>query len=124
MITIKLCTKTMKTKDNNREFQVYFGYLYDTDKDGNRLETHNDKSLKIKLTKELEERLKRDFDNKYPFFMLLDEDSKDYFVTIDKYKSGKPKLDKEGNKHWILVISNFRDIQEAPIEKLTIKDMF
>lgn len=124
MITIKLCTKTMKTKDNNREFQVYFGYLYDTDKDGNRLETHNDKSLKIRLTKELEERLKRDFDNKYPFFMLLDEDSKDYFVTIDKYKSGKLKLDKEGNKHCIMVISNFRDIQEAPIERLTIKDMF
>ena len=123
MITIKLCTKTMKTKDN-REFAVYFGYRYDVDKDGNRLETHSDKSFKIKLTKNLEDRLKRDFDNKYPFFMLLDEESKDYFITIDKYKSGKPKLDKDGHKHCIMVISNFRDIQEAPREKLTIDDMF
>lgn len=125
MVFIKVCSKAVKTKDN-RTFDAYFGYLYEKDKDGNMIDkAKNDKSIKIRVTKELQQRLK-DNNFKFPMFFMLDDknESKDYFITIDKYANGKPRLDKEGNKHTIMVIQNYQDVQECERKELTLDDIF
>lgn len=122
---IKVCMKMVKDK-NGRSFPTYFGYRYEADKDSNMTDKSNGKSFKIKLTNELAKRLEdtKDVIGNYPYFMALDRvDAEDYFITKDKRLDGTPRLDKNGVQHKIMVIRNYRDIQEAPKEELTIDDL-
>ena len=141
--TIKLCMKEMEAKDTKRKFPSFFGYKVDPDKDGQLvtreyptevigengekdtvMKAH---SFKISLSEELENELKKD--NNFPYFVSYDDeeigaDSKPLnFITWDKDKDGKFRLDKHGRKHKVLVIRSIVSKEPCPRTSIDFEDL-
>ena len=134
---LMLCKK--KVKNGNQSFEVTFGYRQNKKEDGtfedvktvifNADGTTKDvaKSIKVALADSLRKEL--DADNHYPYRLVLDDELKldngddSYYVTINKDKEGKLRLDKQGHKHAIIVIRKVKSYEPVPLKSLTLDDI-
>ena len=134
---LMLCKK--KVKNGNQSFEVTFGYRQNKKEDGtfedvktvifNADGTTKDvaKSIKVALADSLRKEL--DADNHYPYRLELDDELKlengddSYYVTINKDKEGKLRLDKQGHKHAIIVIRIVKSYEPVPLKSLTLDDI-
>ena len=134
---LMLCKK--KVKNGNQSFDVTFGYIQELLEDGtfkdkttvvfNADGTTKDvaKSVKVALGEELRKKL--DLENAYPYRLTLDDDLKtadnkdSYYVTINKDKDGKLRLDKKGHKHAIIVVRAVTSYEPVPLKSLTLDDI-
>ena len=141
--TIVLATKDVKA-ENGRVFPVYFAYRQEKDENGEYTDiltpyTGEDgspqfkaKPIKVKLTEDFEKKLK-DSKLEFPLMMRLDDTLKvnvdgkaksSYFVTLDTERdTRKPRLDKYGRQHLILVIRDAVDIREKPRTSYSLEDV-
>lgn len=140
--TIKLCMKMMTAKDTKREFPSFFGYKVAPDKDGNLATVEypteivkedgtkevamKARSFKIHLSEDLEKELKKD--NQFPYFVEYDDeasvvDDNDNFITWDKDKEGKFRLDKNGKKHKVLVLRSLLGYTACPRTTIDFEDI-
>lgn len=91
-------------------------------------------SLRVKLPTNapIHDKLKACLDKgmHFPLYVHLDavkrtnDDKPYYFITNDKDKEGNLKLDKYGNKHYIIIIYDTDKIEQAPVKSLTLDDVF
>lgn len=103
--------------DNTGETPVYVERKYPlVNKEGATVMSR--KSIHVRFTQECMEKLKQE---EIPCVLLLNED--DFFITIDKYKNKKPRLDKNGKKHLILVVKSFQEQQFVEPTKFTFDDV-
>ena len=118
---IKVCSKEVTTSDG-KNFTTYFGYVFSINAKGdliNRTHTVVDKdgkakdipvSIRVHLMNPIKDKLIKE--NNFPYMLAVDpsrnikEGSSDYFITKDKKKDGTLRLDKNGNFHYIMVISD------------------
>jgi len=141
--TIKLCMKKVKAKDTGREFPTFFGYKVDSDKDGNLITREyptevvkedgtketvmKAHSFKLSLSEDIEKELIKD-DN-FPYFVTYEDeeigaDNKPAnFITWDKDKDGKFRLDKYGKKHKVLVLRSLVDYDACPRTTIDFEDL-
>lgn len=134
---LMLCKK--KVKVDKQEFDVTFGYRQVLNPETNEfedvkskmtidgVEVERPRSVKVALAKDLRKKL--DEENKYPYRLTLDDELKDsrgedsYYVTINKDKEGKERLDKNGKHHAILVIRAVADYEVVPPKSYTLDDI-
>lgn len=122
----KLCTKNIKTEDN-KEFPVYFGYRMTKDKDGKLVDLMTisedgqpiAKSYRVALGQDLKKKLL--LTDKFPYLLELEDE--DYNITIDKDKNKKPRLDKEGKKHNIVIIMSCKSFEHIETPKVHFEDL-
>lgn len=141
---LKVCSKAVETKEG-KVFDAYFGYRQQLneetnkyediltpgkDKDGNPIMYA--KSIRVALTDVAKKKLVAE-DN-FPYVLELEDgyqpvaypevEKVDFYVTVDKNKNGIERLDKNGNKHYIAIISNFRNATHAePMSSLSLDDL-
>lgn len=59
----------------------------------------------------------------FPVVLTLNADN--YFVTIDKNRDTKQaKLDKNGNRHAVIVINSFEKVEKAPFKEMSLEDAY
>lgn len=127
-----------KVNVDDQEFEVYYGYRQDKNKDGefvDRLTPVVDKegkpamiskSIKIALAGEFLDSVK---DKTFPLFVTIDMDKVDEngrkvnYVTIDKDSNKNVRKDKNGNKHLILIIRKAEEVIEAPRKSYSLDDV-
>ena len=127
-----LCKKTQKTEDN-REFDVFYGYqqvfseekqdfvdVLVPSKDAQGNPTMKSRTVKVVLTDNVKHLLLAD--DAFPYRLTLEEGI-DFFITVDKTKDGKPRLDKYGKKHGLLVINTFQEYVSVPRKSMTFDDL-
>lgn len=137
-----LCSKLVEG-DNGHEFTVYYAYQQEeVEVDGEKQYQDVKTSItdpttgvadmkavpvNVKLAKDFEKEI-IDSGVKFPLLLFLDSESKfedgrdSYYVTIDKDKNKKARLDKYGKKHLILVVRGGSFI-EAPRKTYDITDI-
>lgn len=137
-----LCSKLVEG-DNGHEFTVYYAYqqeevVVDGEKQYQDVKTSiTDPTtgvadmkavpVNVKLAQDFEEEI-IDSGVKFPLLLFLDsefklQDGRDsYYVTIDKDKNKKARLDKYGKKHLILVVRGGSFIK-APRKTFDITDI-
>ena len=137
--TILLMKKTCTTTDN-RKFDAYYAYRTALNADNERVKllvptkegTMKAVSMKVNFVENAIDNLKqqlKDDNLTFPLYMTLDDEFKDgdkdsYFITIDKEaKTRKPRLDKNGKKHLVLVVRGWTKLEEAPLTKFTFDDL-
>lgn len=128
---INLCMKTIEV--DNKKFPVFYGYqqVYSdekkdfvdvlvpgVDKDGKP--TMKARNFKVVVKEPLRSTLLKD--NQFPYRLTLQE-GLDYFITVDKDKDKKPRLDKYGKKHAILVVDTCEEYIPLPKKSMTFDDM-
>lgn len=129
--TVVLCMKMVES--DNRKFPVFYGYhqIFNPKKndfDDVLVPSTNDKgeptmkprNFKVVLQEPLKSQLIKE--NKFPYRLSL-EPQVDYFITIDKDKDKKPRLDKYGKKHALLVISTCASYTPLQRKSMTFDDM-
>lgn len=122
----KLCTKNIKTEDN-KEFPVYFGYRMTKDKEGKLVDLMTisedgqpiAKSYRVALGQDLKKKLL--LTDKFPYLLELEDE--DYNITIDKDKNKKPRLDKEGKTHKIVIIMSCKSFEHIETPKVHFEDL-
>lgn len=135
---LMLCKKQVENA-NGQKFPVIFGYrqiLNDKGEFEDVLTSIIDnegkqkfiaKSVKVALAESLRKQL--DAEDKYPYRLVLNSDFKladgrdSYYVTINKDKEGKERLDKNGNHHAIIVIRAVESYEQVPLKSLTLDDI-
>lgn len=137
-----LCSKDLKG-DNGHEFTVYYAYQQEeVEVDGEKQYQDVKTSItdpttgvtdmkavpvNVKLAQDFEEEI-IDSGVKFPLLLFLDNETKlpdgrdSYYVTIDKTKDKKARIDKYGKKHLILVVRHGEFI-EAPRKTYDIEDI-
>ena len=140
---IKLCMLPAENKATKATFPTYFGYKVDQDAEGNfntreypTVVTKEDgttetimkaKSFKVKPSDEIINAIKADGDN-FPYLItyddeVLDEEGKKVnYNKVDK-KNGKPRLDKYGRRHAIVVINKAVEIKACPKINISFDDI-
>lgn len=122
----KLCAKIIKTEDN-KEFPVYFGYRMTKDKDDKLVDLMTisedgqpiAKSYRVALGQDLKKKLL--LTDKFPYLLELEDE--DYTITIDKDKNKKPRLDKEGKKHNIVIIMSCKSFWHIETPRVHFEDL-
>ena len=135
---LMLCKKKV-TDSSGKSFYVVFGYRQTQDDKGEYhdvLSSIIDKegqqqfvarSVKVALGETLRKKL--DAEDKYPYRLTLDSEFKlpdgrdSYYVTINKDKDGKVRLDNNGNQHAIVVIRDVVAYEAVPLKSLTLDDI-
>lgn len=127
-----------EVNDNNRKFTTYYGYrqtllpdgTYEdvatpaTDEEGKA--TMITKSIKIKFNEDF---LNTHKDLTFPVYMTINKtlklsDGRDSsFITVDKDSDKKPRLDKNGHRHLVLVVRDVVSITEAPRTSYSLDDL-
>ena len=133
--TILLMTKKITTKEG-KKFDTFYAYRTTLDNNGvrvKRLSAKNGKpiSLKVNLVEGAQNRLLADINQKkytFPVYMTLDDTIKingndSFFLTMDKDIDKKPRLDKYGKKHLVLVVREWKSIEEAPTTSYSFDDL-
>lgn len=145
---LKVCAKKVRTKDGHT-FDAMFAYRQadnngtmsdvlspSTDKDGNP--TMVARSIRIALTGEAKKKLIAE--GKFPYLLTLEDglssergangshvlngSTPDFYLTWDKDKDGVLRLDKNGKKHRIAVISDYRSaLHVEPLNTMTLDDI-
>ena len=139
---LKVCAKKVRTKDGHT-FDAMFAYRQadndgvmsdvltpSTDKDGNPCMVA--RSLRIALTGEAKKKLIAE--GKFPYLLTLEDgltperkpngSNPDFYLTWDKDKDGVLRLDKNGKKHRIAVISDYRSaLHVEPLNTMTLDDI-
>lgn len=141
--TIKLCMKMMTAQETKREFPSFFGYKVDPDQegtlqtreyptevvkeDGSKDTVMKAHSFKVSLSEDIEKELKKD--NQFPYFVVYDDEvvGKDgkplNFITWDKEKGGKYRLDKNGRKHKVLVLRELVTYGACPRTSIDFEEL-
>lgn len=137
---VMLCKKHITTfkedgKTIDKEFDTFFGYRQVMNTDGSFTDVMTPfvkedgssimvaKAIKVALGKEMFERVK---DLKFPIRVTLDdelileEDRPSFYVCINKDKENKVIKDKNGKKHYILVIRAMVDYTEVETTPVTL----
>ena len=135
---INLCKKQVKL-DDGRVFDTYFAYRQEQNQDGvytdvlTPMKDSEGKSImrarpiNVKLGDAIRKELEND--NKFPYLVKLDDEMlcKDgksaFFVTIDKDKNKKVRLDKNGQKHLVLVIREVVSYESVPHTSYSLDDI-
>lgn len=79
-------------------------------------------SFNVKFVKEAKEQIAT---NTTPFPLILTLKEGDYFITVDKDKdTKKARLDKNGRKHAVIVISAISNLARAPFKPMTLEDAY
>lgn len=120
-VNFLICRKEVKSS-NGGMFYRYFGYKYLND-NGKYTDISNGKSFKIVFTKNCRDKCLSNIDNvKFPIMAEVDA-NEDFFITYDKDKNKKPRLDKEGNKYLLCVINNIKTYNPYKTNRLTIDNL-
>lgn len=134
---VKVLSKEMERKDNTGKFHTYFGYRVEkiedkfvdvvtpfTNQDGKA----DMKAIPIKI--KLTDLFMKKYGNlSLPLLIEVDLDMKlesgksASFITIDKDKDKKYRVDKNGRQHLVLVIEDGVSVQEYPYEEFTFSDI-
>lgn len=136
--TILLMKKSCLTKDN-RKFDAYYAYRTELNANNERVKklvptkegTMRLVSMKVNFVEGALDMLKKQIaDNNlgFPVYMTLDSEllingNDSYFITIDKDINRKPRLDKKGKKHLVLVVRAWEKLEEAPTISYTFDDL-
>lgn len=136
--TILLMKKSCLTKDN-RKFDAYYAYRTELNANNERVKklvptkdgTMRLVSMKVNFVEGALDMLKKQIaDNNlgFPVYMTLDSEllingNDSYFITIDKDINRKPRLDKKGKKHLVLVVRAWKKLEEAPTISYTFDDL-
>ena len=133
-----LCKKKV-TDNSGKSFYVVFGYRQTKDENGEYQDVLSSiidkegqqqfvaRSVKVALGEALRKKL--DTEDKYPYRLTLDSEFKladgrdSYYVTINKDKEGKVRLDNNGNQHAIVVIRDVVAYEPVPLKSLTLDDI-
>lgn len=139
---LKVCAKKVRTKDGHT-FDAMFAYRQadndgvmsdvlspSTDKDGKPVMVA--RSIRIALTGEAKKKLIAE--GKFPYLLTLEDgltterkpngSTPDFYLTWDKDKDGVLRLDKNGKKHRIAVISDYRSaLHVEPLNTMTLDDI-
>lgn len=126
--------------DNGSKFMVYYGYRQQQDQEGNIsdvLTPITDKDgkpamkaipIKVKLSEDFTKKVEKAI---FPLLLTLNSDKKvslngeekdSFYITVDKDKDKKPRLDKYGKKHLILIVRD-ADFIEMPRKSFTFDDL-
>ena len=134
-----LCSAVI-TNDNGAKFDVHYGYRQQQDAEGNISDvvtptTDKDgnpamKAIPIKV--KLSEDFKKKVENAtFPLLLTLDTEKKvlinneekdSFYVTIDKDKDKKARLDKYNKKHLILIVRD-AEFKEMPRKSYSLEDL-
>lgn len=126
--TIKLCSHKVKTKEGEL-FDSYYCFLghYDPKEEKFIADTYTDKnnevkdkSVRVHLCDPILSTLKKD--NNFPYIVELDpskkiNDKPSYYLTIDKDTDGIIRLDKNGNKHYIIIVYDVKSYKHIDPEQ-------
>lgn len=128
---ITLCKKNVKTKEGTT-FPALFAYpakknedgtmsdilVPSTDKDGKSIMVA--KSIRVILTGDIKKKLM--LEDKFPYYLEFDEpqeDYEEYYITIYKDINGKPRLDKYGKRHPVMIIGSCNKYWKKELERIT-----
>ena len=117
---------------DNKKFPVFYAYqqvlndkgeftdvlVPSTDSEGKAV--MKSRRIKVVLTEDVKHILLAD--NMFPYIVTL-QDEVDYFITIDKDIDGKPRLDKNGKKHAVLVMQSFKEYAPKPRKSMSFDDI-
>lgn len=117
---------------DNKKFPVFYAYqqvindkgeftdvmVPSTDSEGKSI--MKSRRIKVVLTDDVKKVLLAD--DMFPYIVAL-EDEIDYFITIDKDINGKPRLDKNGKKHAVLVMQSFKEYTPKPRKSMSFDDI-
>lgn len=79
-------------------------------------------SLNVRFTKEALQTL-QDSGVTFPIILTLREE--DYFLTVNKDRNTKAvKLDKNGNRHVVMVVKSFEKVEKAPYKPMRMEDAY
>lgn len=135
---LMLCKKKV-TDNNGKSFHVVFAYRQELDDKGEYQDVLSPiidkegqqqwvaRSVKVALGEALRKKL--DNEDKYPYRLTIDDEFKladgrdSYYVTINKDKEGKERLDNNGNRHAIIVIRDVVAYEAVPLKSLTLDDI-
>ena len=134
---VKVLSKDVERKDNTGKFPTYFGYRVEKIEDKyvdvvTPFTTPEGKAdmkaipIKVKLTDYF---MKKYSALSLPLLIEVDLDmrlengKKASFITIDKDKDKKYRLDKNGRQHLVLVIEDGISVEEYPYEEFDFSDI-
>ena len=127
-----------EVNDNGRKFVAYYGYRQTVLPDGSFTDvitpSTDSEGKAVMLRKSIKIRFRKDFiesrkDLVFPAYITLSnevkvEDGKDsFYVTIDKDANKVARLDKNGNKHLVLVIRDIKSFIPAPKKSYSLDDL-
>lgn len=139
----KLLLVSKKVTFNNSKFVVYYAYLLKNEKDSEgyfleetRKVTDRETGNPIEIPITLKVIPMGDFkemvtkSNDFPYVIEVDDLEKDnkgrktFSLGIDKdTKTGAPRIDKHGNKHYVAFISNVKSITHYETRGISITDI-
>lgn len=128
---IKLCSATLENKITHTNFTTFYCYLgyYDKAKsiwEDKMVEIDGQfraKTMRVKMSDNLKQELLKD--NNFPYVLELadEQDNYDYYVTTDKDKDKKIRLDKNGKSHKVLVLLNYQTKTHINPPRQSLDDM-
>lgn len=128
---IKICSATLENKLTHSTFTTFYCYVgwYD-----DKTKLWEDKiididgqmkplTMRVKMTNEIKEEFLKD--NKFPYVLTLadDKDNYDYYITTDKDKDKKIRLDKNGKSHKVLVLLGYQSKMHINPPRQTLEDL-
>ena len=126
---LKLCSK--KVASNGKAFTVYFGYRMNSN--GNPILTKGEtdsyaKSIRVVLLGKAKKYVE-DKDTRLPVIFTFDDDKRDtngfgqYSIKVDKKVDGTVRLDKNGNRHLVILINDYDDVKYDKPTPLSFADV-
>lgn len=139
----KLLLVSKKVQYNSTKFVVYYAYLLKNEKDSEGYYLEETRKVKdIDTNKEIDIPITLKVvpmglfkntlasSNNFPYIIEVDDSERDntgrktFSLGIDKdNKSGLPRIDKHGNKHYVAFISSVKSMSHYETKGLSISDI-